>query len=169
MMIDILQQLVKRGSKYQKTFDTVLIRAQRYAEIQERLISPEGTFPPIGRSLPYRFGAFQLLAQMSLQHQLPDVVKPAQVRSALSVVIQRMIEAPGVFDSEGWLTIGFCGHQPDIAETYISTGSLYLCSVGLLPLGLSATDPFWADAPQDWTSKKIWSGLDMPADHAINV
>ena len=168
MLVDILAELMKHGNKYEKIYETVVKRAKRYADIQERLISPEGTFPAIGRSLPYRFGAFQLLAQMALQHRLSDNIKPAQVRSALSAVIQRMIEAPGVFDSQGWLNIGFVGHQPDIAEIYISTGSLYLCSVGLLPLGLPATDPFWADAPQDWTSKKIWSGQDFPADHAIN-
>lgn len=167
MLVDILQELSKHNKGYEKTFQTVVTRAKRYADIQERLISPEGTFPAIGRSLPYRFGAFQLLAQMSLQHRLPEAMKPAQVRSALSAVIQRMIEAPGVFDAKGWLTIGFFGHQPKIAETYISTGSLYLCSVGLLPLGLPASDPFWADAPQDWTSKMIWSGKDFPADHAI--
>ena len=45
--------------------------SQRYGEIQERLISPEGTFPPIGRSITYRFGAFQLLAQLALQQTLP--------------------------------------------------------------------------------------------------
>ena len=167
MLVDILQELSKHNKGYEKTFQTVVTRAKRYADIQERLISPEGTFPAIGRSLAYRFGAFQLLAQMALQHRLPEAMKPAQVRSALSAVIQRMIEAPGVFDAKGWLTIGFFGHQPQIAETYISTGSLYLCSVGLLPLGLPASDPFWADAPQDWTSKIIWSGKNFPADHAI--
>lgn len=168
MLVDVLQELMKHSNKYEVTYKTVITRAQRYAQIQERLISPEGTFPAIGRSLPYRFGAFHLLSQMALQHRLPEALKPAQVRSALSAVIQRMMEAPGVFDTKGWLTIGFCGHQPDIAESYISTGSLYLCSVGLLPLGLPASDPFWADAPVDWTSKKIWAGQDFPADHAID-
>lgn len=168
MLADVLQELMKHGNKYEKTYETVIKRAKRYAEIQEKLISPEGTFPAIGRSLPYRFGAFQLLAQMALQHRLPDDLNPAQVRSALSAVIQRMIEAPGVFDSNDWLQIGFYGHQPDIAESYISTGSLYLCSVGLLPLGLPASDPFWTGAHQDWSSRKIWSGQDFPADHAIN-
>jgi hypothetical protein len=168
MLVDILDELMKHGKKYEKINETVIKRAKRYADIQERLISPEGTFPAIGRSLPYRFGAFQLLAQMALQHRLSDGLNPAQVCSAMSAVIQRMIEAPGVFDSNGWLTIGFFGHQPLIAESYISTGSLYLCSVGLLPLGLPATDPFWAGATQDWTSKKIWNGQDFPADHAIN-
>lgn len=168
MLVDILGELMKHSKKYEKTAETVIKRAQRYADIQERLISPEGTFPAIGRSLPYRFGAFQLLAQMALQHRLSDELNPAQVRSALSAVIQRMIEAPEVFDSNGWLRIGFFGHQPNIAESYISTGSLYLCSVGLLPLGLPASDPFWAEAPMDWTSRKIWSGQDFKADHAIN-
>ena len=168
MLVDVLQELVKHGKKYEKAYETVVKRAKRYAEIQERLISPEGTFPAIGRSLPYRFGAFQLLAQMALQHRLPDELKPSQVRSALSAVIQRMAEAPGIFDSKGWLTIGFFGHQPNIGESYISTGSLYLCSVGLLPLGLAADDPFWTDAPLDWTARKIWNGQDFQADHAIS-
>jgi len=168
MLLDVLQELVKHGKKYEETLRTVLLRAKRYASIQEKLISPEGTFPAIGRSLPYRFGAFQLLSQITLQHQLPESLKPSQIRAALSAVIKRMIEAPEVFDSNGWLQIGFFGHQPDIAESYISTGSLYLCSVGLLTLGLPADDPFWADAPLDWTAKKIWSGQDFPADHALN-
>ena len=78
-----------------------------------------------------------------------------------------MIEAPGTFDDKGWLQIGFAGHQPGIAEDYISAGSVYLCSTGLLSLGLPANDAFWVDAPADWTSKKAWAGADLPNDHAI--
>ena len=110
-------------------------RASRYAAIQERLISPEGTFPAIGRSLAYRFGAFQHLAEIALRHQLPEGVHPAQVRCALTAVMIRMITAPGTFDDNGWLTIGFAGHQPSIGEAYISTGSLYLCSARLAAVG----------------------------------
>lgn len=168
MLIDVLQESSKHSKKYKETLEKVLKRAQRYAVIQEKLISPEGTFPAIGRSLPYRFGAFQLLAQMSLQNRLPESLDPSQVRSALSAVIKRMIEAPGTFDEHGWLTVGFCGHQPDIAENYISTGSLYLCSVGMLALGLPSENPFWAGPPVDWSSKKIWKGEDFPADHALH-
>ena len=32
----------------------VVRRAVRYAEVQERLIAPDGSFPPLGRSLAYR-------------------------------------------------------------------------------------------------------------------
>jgi hypothetical protein len=60
-----------------------------------------------------------------------------------------------------------CGHQPGIGETYISTGSLYLCSVALLPLGLPASDPFWSAPPQPWTAVKAWSGQAFPIDHAL--
>jgi hypothetical protein len=168
MLIDVLKTVSRASPGWDEFLKRALVRARRYAAVQERLISPEGTFPAIGRSLAYRFGAFQLLGQMALMQQLPEGVAPAQVRCALSAVIRRMIEAPGTFDDQGWLTIGFCGHQPHIGEKYISTGSLYLCSVGLLPLGLPPTDEFWMAPPEDWTAKKLWAGQDMVADHAAS-
>jgi len=157
-----------RVSPAWKSFQApALARAQRYAQVQERSVAPDGSFPPIGRSLAYRFGAFHLLADMAFRRQLPASLSPAQVRCALSSVIHRMIEAPGTFDDKGWLRIGFCGHQPGIAEEYISTGSSYLCSVGLLPLGLPETDTFWSAPAEKWTSPKAWAGIDLTTDHAI--
>ena len=116
----------------------------RYAAIQERLISPEGTFPVIGRSITYRMGAFQHLAQAALQERLPEEVNSSQVRCALTAVMQRLMSAEGTFNDTGWLQIGICGHQNSLGEYYISTGSLYLCSTALLPLGLSNEHPFWS-------------------------
>ena len=142
-------------------------RARRYAAVLERLVAPDGTFPPIGRSIAYRCGAFQALAQAALRHALPADVAPAQAREALTALIARGLDAPKTFDAGGWLTIGFAGHQPAIGERYISTGSLYLCATALLPLGLPPSDPFWADAPQAWTSKRAWAGEDFPIDRAI--
>lgn len=149
---------------FRKPFEA---RARRYAAIQERLISPEGTFPAIGRSLTYRYGAFQHLAEMALRRQLPDGVHPAQVRCALTAVMTRMNAAKGTFDDKGWLTIGFAGHQPSIGEPYISTGSLYLCAGAWLPLGLPSTDEFWSAPAEPWTQQKAWSGVDIKTDHAI--
>jgi len=167
MLVDITRILKDAGQASEEQFQRVMVRARRYAAVQERLVSPEGTFPPLGRSLAYRFGAFQLLSQMALMHELPEEIQPAQVRCALTAVIRRMTEAPGTFDENGWLRIGFCGHQPSIAEGYISTGSLYLCSAGLLALGLPADDIFWKSPAADWTGKKIWSGQEVKADHAL--
>ncbi|HEY7119949.1 MAG TPA: DUF2264 domain-containing protein [Tepidisphaeraceae bacterium] len=167
MLIDVLEAVRAKDKRWDDLHPKVIDRAKRYAAIQERLISPEGTFPPIGRSLAYRFGAFQLLGQMALRHQLPERISPGQVRCALTAVIRRMIDAKATFDEGGWLTIGFCGHQPGIGEPYISTGSLYLCTAGLLPLGLPPDDEFWTDPPSDWTSLRAWNGQDLAADHAI--
>jgi hypothetical protein len=168
-LLNILDALGPNAARWQALREPILQRARRYAAIQERLISPEATFPAIGRSLAYRFGAFHHLAEIALRHQLPEAVHPAQVRSALTAVMTRMIAAPGTFDAHGWLTIGFAGHQPSIGEPYISTGSLYLCSAAWLPLGLPATDPFWSAPPVPWTARQAWSGVNIPTDHAITV
>jgi hypothetical protein len=142
-------------------------RATRYAGVLERLVAADGTFPPLGRSIAYRCGAFQALAQAALRHTLPAEVVPAQAREALTAVIRRSLEAPGTFDAGGWLTIGFAGHQPGIGERYISTGSVYLCAFAFLPLGLPPADPFWADPSVDWTAKRAWAGKAFPIDRAI--
>ncbi|WP_420150327.1 DUF2264 domain-containing protein [Spirosoma sp.] len=167
MLLDVVQVLVEAKKADKAMYDTLLARAQRYAMIQERLIAPDGSFAAFGRSLAYRCGAFQLLAQIALQKNLPTELSPAQVRSALTAAIHRTMDALNTFDAKGWLQIGLCGHQPAIGETYISTGSLYLCSLAFLPLGLPASDPFWTSPAADWTAKKIWSGQDVKTDHAI--
>src|SRR5437764_2327442 len=166
MLLAVEEAAAGWSSAWESFHPAILARAKRYAAIQERLISPEGTFPAIGRSLAYRFGAFHLLANMALRKQLPDGVAPEQVRSALTAVMKRMAEAPGTFDRNGWLQIGFCGHQPSIGEPYLSTGSLYLCSAVFLPLGLPASDPFWSAAEKPWTAKQIWARGAVPADPA---
>jgi hypothetical protein len=141
-------------------------RAQRYAAIQERLIAPDGSFPPIGRSITYRCGTFHLLADAARRNILPESLTPPQVRCALSAVINRTLSPAGTFSTDGWLQIGLAGHQPGLGETYISTGSLYLCSAAWLPLGLPSAAPFWSQPPQPWTSQIIWSGNNLQADHA---
>ena len=167
MLTDVLEACQGESPSWAEMAVRAEQRAARYAAIQERLVASDGSFPPIGRSIAYRCGAFHLLAQAALRRRLPDGVSPSQVRGALTAVIRRTLEAPDTFDNEGWLQIGFCGHQPHIGETYISTGSLYLCSVAFLPLGLPASDPFWSAPPLPWTSVKAWSGQPFPIDHAL--
>ena len=139
----------------------------RYAELQERSINADGSFPVFGRSIVYRGGAFHLLSDMALRHKLPESLTPAQVRCALTEVIIKTIDNPQTFTKDGWLNIGLNGNQPDLADVYINTGSLYLCTTIFLPLGLPPDDPFWTDPDAPWTSKKIWNGMDVPADHSL--
>lgn len=163
MLVDIATHVLST-----EELATYLKRAQRYAAIQERLISPEGTYPVVGRSMTYRYGAFQALAQIALMEKLPSGVTPAQVRSALKAVVNRHHEQ-NLFDSNGWLQLGFAGHQPELAESYITTGSLYLCAQVYLILGLPSSSPFWKDPAEPWTQKKIWSNHSGLLDRALST
>jgi hypothetical protein len=169
MMLSVVDACGGAMEGWKELTPHVAERARRYAAVQERMIGPDGSFPPVGRSLAYRCGAFHLLADAALRRILPDGVTPAQVRGALGAAIGRTMEAPGTFDANGWLQIGFCGHQPGVGETYISTGSLYLCSVAFLPLGLSESDEFWSAPARPWTAARAWTGQAFPIDHALGT
>jgi len=163
----IVETINNEDSTYQ-SFATQLNKiCKRYAVLQERLINTDGSFPVTGRSITYRCGAFHHLANMALAKQLPVELLPAQVRCALTSVIKKTLDAPTTFNEKGWLNIGLYGLQPGLAESYINTGSLYLCTQIFLPLGLPATDDFWTQPALPWTAVKIWRGEDVPADHAV--
>lgn len=168
MFTDMLKVLLdkKQGSK--ADYDQAMKRMQRFAELQERMIAPDGTYPALGRSMTYRTAAFQPLVQLALMHQLPEGVVPAQVRCAMTAIMKRIFEMEGTFDKQGWLQLGVCGHQPEVADVYTSTGSLYICTNGFLALGLPATDPFWADPAAEWTGQKVWSGKTIRKDYHVN-
>lgn len=143
-------------------------RARRAADQQLRLIAPDGTFPSIGRSICYRCGAFHLLADLAWRADLPAHIAPAQVRTGLTAVIRRTLTAPETFDAGGWLRLGLVGRQPGLCESYITTGSLYLCATALLPLGLPPEAPFWAAPPEPLPWERTWGGApDVLADKAI--
>jgi hypothetical protein len=167
MLVDVLRGIDGHSAQWRNELPKVMQRARRYAAIQERLIGADGAFPAIGRSIAYRCGAFHLLAQMALLGELPTPLTGARVRCALGAVLRRTLDAPGTYDNKGWLRIGLCGHQPHLGETYISTGSLYLCATALLPLGLSPHDAFWTGAAEDWTQRRVWACEDLTADHAL--
>jgi hypothetical protein len=167
-MWTILGLLKRKGiAGYERLHALLEKTTVRYAEVLERSISPEGAFPLHGRSIVYRFGAFQLLAQVAQERRLAAPLTPASVRSALTAVVKRSLAAPSTFDEGGWLRPGFAGHQPSLAERYICRGSLYLCCAVFLPLGLPAEDPFWASPAEAWTSKRAYAGEDQPPDHAL--
>ncbi len=166
-LLAVMDEVKDEATSWREMAEPIRERARRYAAIQERMISPEGTFPVLGRSICYRAGAFHLLGDVARRGMLPEGVTPAQVRGAMTAVQAKTLGAPGTFDENGWLRIGLAGHQPSLGEVYISTGSLYLCSFAWLPLGLAPSDPFWSGAAVDWTQRKVWAGGDLLADHAL--
>ena len=168
MLTDVLRVLQGHEVAEEIYLPQQLRREARFAAQLERLISPEGTYPAVGRSITYRFGSFHALAHTALLRNLPEGLPPAQVRSALTAVIRRQLATPGNCDRDGWLTVGFSGHQLHMSESYINTGSEYLCCAVFLPLGLPAGDPFWAAPAAEWSQLKAWKGVDIGADHALN-
>lgn len=166
MMIDILRHVRQEDWEWARMLPDAEKYGAHYATFLEHLIMPDGSYPILGRSNTYRFGTFHMLAQAALQGLLERSITPAQVRCAMTAVMQRIMAFDN-FDSEGFLRIGVCGHQPDMGEVYISTGSLYLCLAAFLPLGLPEEASFWADADAPWTMKRMWAGEDMPCEHAL--
>lgn len=166
MLTDVVDVMAKHGLVADDVLDRQRKRQQRYAAIQERQIMPDGAFPVCGRSMAYRFACFSQLAQTALQHRLPAPLTPAQVRCAMTAMVKR-IQQNDNFDKDGWLVAGFSGHQPSIAEKYINTGSLYLCTAAFSALGLPADDEFWVVPQTPWTAVKAYGGTDIPCDHAL--
>lgn len=165
MLVDFLKVLLDKKRIKVEEYETAVKRMVRYSEFLERFIAPDGSYPAFGRSITYRTAAFQALAQTALMEKLPEHISPAQVRCALSAVMHRMYDGCNNFDSNGWLVLGFCGHQPMIADYYTSTGSLYMATLGFLTLGLPANHKFWMDPAASWTSKKAWSSQPFKKDY----
>ncbi len=170
MYLETLQAMVdaKVNSRldYQKYYDRELKRCQKYSIVLERFISPEGTFPVFGRSIPYRMATMQPLALMAWYQKLPKDLSNGQVRAALTKVLHRMFDQQNNFNEKGFLSIGFCGtNQKNVADWYTNNGSLYMTTLAFMPLGLAADHPFWTDAAQPWTQIKAWSNQPFPKDH----
>lgn len=169
MYLETLQNMIDAKAntrlEYRKYYDRALKRAQKFSIILERFISPEGTFPVIGRSTPYRMAAMQPLALMAWYQKLPQDLSNGQVRAALTQVMHRMYDQQQNYNEGGFLTIGFCGHQPETADWYTNNGSLYMTSLSLMPLGLPADHDFWTCKSEPWTQVKAWGGQPFPKDH----
>jgi hypothetical protein len=169
MYLETLQNMIDAKAntrlEYKKYYDRELKRAQKFSIILERFISPEGTFPVIGRSTPYRMAAMQPLALMAWYQKLPKDISNGQVRAALTKVMHRMYDQQNNYNDAGFLTIGFCGSQPGTADWYTNNGSLYMTSLSLMPLGLPADHDFWTCPAEPWTQVKAWGGQPFPKDH----
>lgn len=173
MLFEILEVLAKFNGPFwngkpEDLRAQALKRMQRYGEHLERFISPEGTYPPIGRSLTYRTAAFQPLALLAWRKQLPASLPEGQVRAAMRAVHNAVWTAPGNFTKDGYLTIGFVGHQPELGDWYSNNGSMYIASESLLALGLPATDSYWTAPALEWTQKKAFGGRSFPKDYHVN-
>lgn len=169
MYVEIIEVMENKKIYSPVKFDLALRRMQRYNQLIERLISPEASFPAVGRSMTYRMGAFQALSLSAWKYGLPKTMTNGQVRNALTCVMKRMFSNEDNYNKEGYLQLGFVGHQPNLADYYTNAGSLYITSLVFLPLGLPADHEFWTSPAEEWTSQKAWSGKPFLKDYHESI
>ena len=172
MLVEILEVLVATGAKFnslpaKELLDQAYRRMDRFGENLERMIGPDGTYPAIGRSLTYRTAVFQPLGLLAWRKHLPKSLPEGQVRAATLAAQRAVFRFPGNFDSKGYLTIGFTGHQPALADWYSNAGSMYLAAESLIALGLPADDSFWSTPALPWTAKRAFAGEAFPKDYYV--
>jgi hypothetical protein len=172
MLVEVLEVLLATQATFNSLNAAALLdqaykRMQRYGEHLERLIGPDGSYAPIGRSLTYRTAAFQPLGLLAWRKRLPPSLPEGQVRAATLAAQRAIFRFPSNFDAKGFLTLGFTGHQPKLADWYSNAGSMYLVAESLIALGLPAGDSYWTSAALAWTSKKAFSGQEFPKDYYV--
>ena len=166
MFLEISEVMARHGmDKGAEYVELAKGRLRRYADIQERMISPEGTYPMLGRSITYRFGTLQGLALAATRGTAWHTAGEGAIRSAMTAVLRRQ-GGPRNFRADGWLEVGFNGVQPELAERYIDYGSQYLCTVFFLPLSLAPDASFWTAPEEPWTCKAGWGGERTRIDKA---
>jgi hypothetical protein len=173
MLVEILEVLVATEAKFNNLKAPELLaqaykRMQRYGEHLERMIGPDGTYAPIGRSLTYRTAAFQPLGLLAWRKKLPETLPEGQVRAATMAAQRAIFANPSNFNKQGYLTIGFAGHQPTLGDIYSNAGSMYIAASSLIALGLPATDSYWTSPPLPWTTKKAFGGQPFRKDYYVD-
>ena len=166
-LVELFHEKYQEDDLGDTIYRLVRMRFRKFVSIQEHSVAPDGSYPPYGRSLTYRCGAFHALAMAAWQHGLPETVTPAMARGALTKVIHKTLDAPGTFLESGWLSPGVCGCQPNMVSHYVTTASLYMATLAFLPLGLPADDPFWSAPEEKSTWEKCFTGENLMEEIAI--
>src|ERR1700761_3469107 len=102
MIMEIVSQWMNPPNTIDFGYTIYAKRARRYAIYLENLISPEATFPIMGRSSVYRYAAFAHLSDMLRRGMLEEDFSIG-ARTALSNVIVRM--HPYTLNSEAMLEL----------------------------------------------------------------
>jgi hypothetical protein len=166
VILPFLCEIYKRldnKQKYKETFTKLI----RHSEFLERLISQDGTFPVFGRSAVYRTAIFHALVYSCFKSNISENLSYGQIRSSLTEVNKRVFNNLMNFNEKGFLQLGFSSYQPNIADKYSNSGSVYFCLLVFLPLGLKKNHEFWTSIDEEWSQKKLWSNKSLNKDCSI--
>lgn len=108
MLVEILEVLAATGAKFSglrplELLDQAYKRMQRYVEHLERLIGPDGSYAPIGRSLTYRTAVFEPLGLLAWRKRLPKSLPEGQVRAATLAALRAIFGNPSKRISDDWV------------------------------------------------------------------
>ncbi len=173
-LITIYQELhllnyQNNGILFKNLYQKTLLKIQKHSEFLERLIGIDGSFPIFGRSAVYRSAVFHALVTNVYISELPQTLSYGQVRAGLNAVIINMFqnEKIKIVDEHGFLTFGFSGFQPQLADEYSNSGSVYFALLIFMPLGLDENNIFWSSNEEDWSQKKLYNGNSINRDKSI--
>ena len=171
-LVDIYREL-GQTALYQRAVGRML----RHADFLERLIGSDGTYPIFGRSAVYRTGVFHAFAYAPYHWtgSPQNLFKLAAAREGMTAVLERSFKTEpmksGNFGKEwNYLTLGFTGEQPGIADGYSNSGSVYYALLIFTPVGLPESHPFWSMDDEEgggWSQRKAWRGEEIRKDTAI--
>ncbi len=154
--------------KYKTKYYETILKLQRHSEFLERIIAQDGTFPLFGRSMVYRCAVFHALVYCAYLHLLPNTLSYGQVRCALDKVVDNLFNE-NIYNKEGFIQYGFTGFQPEIADSYSNSGSVYYTLLIFMVCGLNENHMFWSDSDKDWSQKKIWNNGVLLKDVSLNI
>ena len=119
MLLDVLNAASDFSPDWQKMRAPMMRRAARYAAVLEQLINADGSYPIVGRSSCYRFGAFQSLAQAALLDARAgagalraDGGDSARDELSINVRRKRLADARRVRPSAGYGRVLYLDRQP---------------------------------------------------------
>ena len=105
------------------------------------MFAADGTRPPFGRSLGYRFAAaapFALAALFGI-----DAVPHDVARRIAGGTIRRHLADGALDPTTGWFRRGVADERPDVLERYVSAGASAWAMHAFVALGLDASSRFW--------------------------
>ena len=130
------------------SFHKIIQRCMQYLKWLIAQISPDGTFPLIGRSIVYKTAIYHSVVSLILYYSrtsgVLEIKIPMDSRSNYSLgeiltLMFRTVEkcfTPAAFNSKGFLNLGIVSYQPELANSYSNSGSVYFSAVvfGILSL-----------------------------------
>ena len=111
-------------------------RMKLYSKYLTNLISPCGYYPPLGRSITYRFATFHCLSHFIILKNEKNIEIDKSIKQKLTNVIKFLFWNNDSFDENGFLKLGWANKGAEISDYYTNSGSLYATTLGFFGISI---------------------------------